>query len=94
MNIDVKEYAQAKLRCKLSGNASILADYIATQEKGFVYHNNVTELETDLSVERLMKAKKELAQKNIIKITTVKKDGRIAGQYIDLNFNFNVWGNE
>ena len=44
MYVDVKEYAQAKLRCRLSGRASVLADYIVCQKEGFLFRMSVTML--------------------------------------------------
>ena len=87
MNIDVKEYAQAKLNCKLSGDASILADFMATRKEGFLYRQSVTMEITGLSHMAVSRAKRELIEKNVIEITRLGN----TGQKIDFNFDFDTW---
>jgi hypothetical protein len=86
MNIDVKEYAQAKLRCKLSGNASILADFVITRPAGFQFRQSFTMEATGLSHMAVSRAKKELIDKNVIQATRIN-----LGQIIDFNFDFDTW---
>lgn len=86
MNIDVKEYAQAKLRCKLSGNASILADFMVTRKEGFLFRQSMTMEGTGLSHMAVSRAKKELTEKNVIEVTRIN-----LGQIIDFNFDFDTW---
>lgn len=86
MNIDVKEYAQAKLRCKLSGNASILADFVITRPAGFQFRQSFTMESTGLSHMAVSRAKKELIEKNVIQATRIN-----LGQIIDFNFDFDTW---
>lgn len=87
MNIDVREYAQAKLRCRLSGNASILADFIVTRPSGFLYRQSVTMEVTGLPHMAVSRAKRELIEKNVIEVTRVGN----MGQKIDFNFDFDTW---
>ena len=87
MNIDIKEYVQAKLRCKLSGNASILADFIVTRKEGFQFRQSVTMEVTGLSHMAVSRAKKELIEKNVIEVTRLGT----MGQKIDFNFDFDTW---
>ena len=91
---DASEYCAAKLQCRLSGDASRMCDYIAAQEEGFVFRNETTRQEIDLSVDRIMRAKRELERNNIIKISEVRNGGRKTGQNIDFNFDFDSWGNK
>lgn len=86
MNIDVREYAQAKLRCKLSGNASILADFMVTRPTGFQFRQSFTMETTGLSHMAVLRAKKELIDKNVIQATRIN-----LGQIIDFNFDFDTW---
>lgn len=87
MNIYVKAYTQAKLRCRLSGRASVLADYIACQKEGFLFRMSVTMLTTNLSRAAVYQAKRELLERNIIEISRLGN----MGQKIDFNFDFNTW---
>lgn len=87
MYVDVKKYAQAKLNSKLSGDASILADFMATRKEGFLYRQSVTMEVTGLSHMAVSRAKRELIEKNVIEVT---KLGNM-GQKIDFNFDFNTW---
>ena len=87
MYIDVKEYAQAKLSSKLSGDASILADFMATRKEGFLYRQSVTMEGTGLNHMAVSRAKKELIEKNVIEVTRLGN----MGQKIDFNFDFNTW---
>lgn len=87
MYVDVKEYAQAKLRCRLSGRASVLADYIVCQKEGFLFRMSVTMLTTNLSRAAVYQAKRELLERNIIEISRLGT----MGQKIDFNFDFNTW---
>ena len=87
MNIDVKEYAQAKLRCRLSGDASILADFMVTRKEGFLYRQSIAMEGTNLSHMAVSRAKRELIEKNVIEVTRVGN----MGQKIDFNFDFDTW---
>ena len=87
MNIDVREYAQAKLNSKLSGDASILADFMATRKEGFLYRQSVAMECTGLSHMAVSRAKKELIEKNVIEVTRLGT----MGQKIDFNFDFDTW---
>ena len=87
MNIDVREYAQAKLSSKLSGDASILADFMATRKEGFLYRQSVTMECTGLPHMAVSRAKRELIEKNVIEVTRVGN----TGQKIDFNFDFDTW---
>ena len=86
MNIDVKEYAQAKLNSKLSGDASILADFMATRKDGFLYRQSIAMEGTNLSHMAVSRAKRELIEKNVIEVTRINM-----GQKIDFNFDFDTW---
>lgn len=87
MNIDLREYAQAKLNSKLSGDASILADFMATRKEGFLYRQSVTMEGTGLNHMAVSRAKKELIEKNVIEVTRLGN----MGQKIDFNFDFDTW---
>ena len=87
MNIDLREYAQAKLNSKLSGDASILADFMATRKEGFLYRQSITMEGTGLSHMAVSRAKKELIEKNVIEVTGLGT----MGQKIDFNFDFDTW---
>ena len=87
MNIDLREYAQAKLNSKLSGDASILADFMATRKEGFLYRQSITMEGTGLSHMAVSRAKKELIEKNVIEVTRLGN----TGQKIDFNFEFDTW---
>lgn len=87
MNIDLREYAQAKLNSKLSGDASILADFMATRKEGFLYRQSVAMECTGLSHMAVSRAKRELIEKNVIEVTRLGN----MGQKIDLNFDFDTW---
>ena len=87
MNIDLREYAQAKLRCRLSGDASILADFMVTRNEGFLYRQSVAMECTNLSHMAVSRAKKELIEKNVIEVTRLGN----MGQKIDFNFDFDTW---
>ena len=87
MNIDLREYAQAKLNCKLSGDASILADFMATRKEGFLYRQSVAMEVTGLSHMAVSRAKRELIEKNVIEVTRLGN----TGQKIDFNFDFDTW---
>ena len=84
--IDVKKYAQAKLSCRLSGDASILADFMVTRKEGFLFRQSVTMEVTGLSHMAVSRAKKELIEKNVIEVTRINM-----GQKIDFNFDFDTW---
>jgi hypothetical protein len=60
MYVDVKKYAQAKLRCRLSGRASVLADYIVCEKEGFLFRMSVTMLVTNLSRAAVRREKSRL----------------------------------
>lgn len=89
MYVDVKKYAQAKLRCRLSGNASILADFMVTRPAGFQFRQSFTMEATGLNHMAVSRAKKELIDKNVITATRFN-----LGQIIDFNFDFDTWREE
>ncbi|WP_406041867.1 hypothetical protein [Succinimonas sp.] len=85
-------YARAKLKSKLSGNAGLLADYIySNQGEEFTFYNWHIRRETGLSQETVQKAKNELKDKNIIQIDPVRTKGQFDGEKIFFNFDYATW---
>lgn len=92
-NSFVRDYATAKLKSKLSGIASILADYIYTHNgddwRFLDWHAREV---TGLSKDSIQKAKNELNDKKIIEILDLRdRHGHFAGQRTPFNYDFKTW---